>query len=105
LPYTKVPLHTVIKLTPMAYGCLMECIPLNIDAVNTHREKPKNCRPDRTLSEALNEFLEEPADTSKVRTKSEIVYKSDGTKIETIDTDGNILDDYGGDATSDPSFI
>ncbi len=41
LPYTKVPLHTVIKLTPMAYGCLMECIPLEVDAVNTHREKPK----------------------------------------------------------------
>jgi 6-phosphofructo-2-kinase/fructose-2,6-biphosphatase 2 len=41
LPYTKVPLHTVIKLTPMAYGCLMECIPLRVDAVNTHREKPK----------------------------------------------------------------
>jgi hypothetical protein len=41
LPYTKVPLHTVIKLTPMAYGCLMECIPLTTEAVNTHREKPK----------------------------------------------------------------
>jgi hypothetical protein len=25
----------------MAYGCLMECIPLASDAVNTHREKPK----------------------------------------------------------------
>ncbi|CAF3493743.1 unnamed protein product [Adineta steineri] len=105
LPYTKVPLHTVIKLTPMAYGCLMECIPLNIDAVNTHREKPKNCRPDRTLSEALNEFLEEPADTNKVRTKSEIVYRSGGTKIETVDADGNRVEDYAGGANSDPSFI
>jgi len=41
LPYTKVPLHTVIKLTPMAYGCVMECIPLGTESVNTHREKPK----------------------------------------------------------------
>jgi len=41
LPYTKVPLHTVIKLTPMAYGCFMECIPLPVEAVNTHRPKPK----------------------------------------------------------------
>lgn len=41
LPYTKVPLHTVIKLTPMAYGCFMECIPLPIEAVSTHRPKPK----------------------------------------------------------------
>ena len=25
----------------MAYGCVMECIPLATEAVNTHREKPK----------------------------------------------------------------
>jgi hypothetical protein len=25
----------------MAYGCLMECIPLEVEAVNTHRDKPK----------------------------------------------------------------
>ncbi|CAM4893646.1 unnamed protein product [Rotaria socialis] len=103
LPYTKVPLHTVIKLTPMAYGCLMECIPLGTEAVNTHREKPKNCRPDRTVSEALNEFLEEPIDTNKVRTKSEIVYKSGGTKIETIDIDGNRVSDYA--TESDTGFM
>lgn len=41
LPYLKVPLHTVIKLSPQAYGCHIENIPLNVDAVNTHREKPK----------------------------------------------------------------
>lgn len=41
LPYLKVPLHTVIKLSPMAYGCHVEYIKLNVDAVNTHREKPK----------------------------------------------------------------
>ena len=37
----KVPLHTVIKLSPLAYGCQMEQIALNVDAVNTHRDKPK----------------------------------------------------------------
>ena len=41
LPYIKVPLHTVIKLTPMAYGCMMERIPLSIEGVNTQRSKPK----------------------------------------------------------------
>lgn len=41
LPYLKVPLHTVIKLSPLAYGCQMEQIALNVDAVNTHRDKPK----------------------------------------------------------------
>lgn len=40
LPYLKVPLHTVIKLTPVAYGCKVETFQLKVDAVNTHREKP-----------------------------------------------------------------
>jgi len=53
LPYLKVPLHTVIKLKPLAYGCQMEEINLNVDAVNTHREKPKNCFQFRSLTEAL----------------------------------------------------
>jgi 6-phosphofructo-2-kinase/fructose-2,6-biphosphatase 2 len=40
LPYTKIPLHTVIKLTPKAYGCDEERYTLPIDAVDTHRPKP-----------------------------------------------------------------
>ena len=39
LPYVKVPLHTLIKLTPVAYGCEVEMIPFKIDAVDTHRPK------------------------------------------------------------------
>ncbi|XP_007422256.1 6-phosphofructo-2-kinase/fructose-2,6-bisphosphatase 1 isoform X1 [Python bivittatus] len=42
LPYLKCPLHTVLKLTPVAYGCEVESIFLNIEAVNTHRERPKH---------------------------------------------------------------
>lgn len=41
LPYLQVPLHTVMKLTPVAYGCRVEMIPLGVDAVDTHRPKPK----------------------------------------------------------------
>ncbi|KPP63309.1 6-phosphofructo-2-kinase/fructose-2,6-bisphosphatase 4-like [Scleropages formosus] len=41
LPYLKCPLHTVLKLTPVAYGCKVESISLNVDAVNTHRDKPE----------------------------------------------------------------
>lgn len=41
LPYLEVPLHTVIKLSPTAYGCHVEEIKLNIEAVSTHRERPK----------------------------------------------------------------
>ncbi|KAF9565377.1 bifunctional 6-phosphofructo-2-kinase/fructose-2,6-bisphosphate 2-phosphatase [Agrocybe pediades] len=41
LPYIKIPLHTVIKLTPKAYGCDEERYALPIEAVDTHRPKPK----------------------------------------------------------------
>ncbi|KAJ3476515.1 hypothetical protein NLI96_g11102 [Meripilus lineatus] len=40
LPYIKIPLHTVIKLTPKAYGCDEERYALPIKAVDTHRPKP-----------------------------------------------------------------
>ncbi|CAK6958419.1 -phosphofructo-2-kinase/fructose-2%2C6-bisphosphatase 4a isoform X1 [Scomber scombrus] len=53
LPYLKCPLHTVLKLTPVAYGCKVESIFLNVDAVNTHREKPENVEVSRMSEEAL----------------------------------------------------
>ncbi|KAB0404283.1 hypothetical protein E2I00_016757, partial [Balaenoptera physalus] len=40
LPYLRCPLHTIFKLTPVAYGCKVETIKLNVEAVNTHRDKP-----------------------------------------------------------------
>ncbi|RSH91861.1 Fructose-2,6-bisphosphatase [Saitozyma podzolica] len=40
LPYIKIPLHTLIKITPMAYGCHEERYHLPIAAVDTHRPKP-----------------------------------------------------------------
>lgn len=52
LPYVKVPLHTIIKLTPIAYGCLVEHIPLNVKAVDTHRQKPPVVTTGRSLDEA-----------------------------------------------------
>jgi len=39
LPYIKVPLHTLIKLTPQAYGCEAEFIRFPIEAFDTHRPK------------------------------------------------------------------
>ncbi|XP_031701031.1 6-phosphofructo-2-kinase/fructose-2,6-bisphosphatase 4a isoform X2 [Anarrhichthys ocellatus] len=53
LPYLKCPLHTVLKLTPVAYGCKVESISLNVDAVNTHRERPENVEVSRMSKEAL----------------------------------------------------
>ncbi|KAK0551798.1 Fructose-2,6-bisphosphatase [Tilletia horrida] len=40
LPYIKIPLHTVIQLTPKAYGCDEKRFRLPIEAVDTHRPKP-----------------------------------------------------------------
>ncbi|KAK7676133.1 hypothetical protein QCA50_007887 [Cerrena zonata] len=45
LPYIKIPLHTVIKLTPKAYGCDEERYTLPIGAVDTHRPKPGMTQP------------------------------------------------------------
>uniref|UniRef100_A0A8C2ATN3 6-phosphofructo-2-kinase/fructose-2,6-biphosphatase 4b n=1 Tax=Cyprinus carpio TaxID=7962 RepID=A0A8C2ATN3_CYPCA len=45
LPYLKCPLHTVLKLSPVAYGCKVESIYLNVEAVNTHRDKPEVRKP------------------------------------------------------------
>ncbi|OQV16377.1 6-phosphofructo-2-kinase/fructose-2,6-bisphosphatase [Hypsibius exemplaris] len=53
LPYQEIPLHTVVKLTPRAYGCDMVLIPLNVKAVDTHRPQPKNVGLHRTREEAL----------------------------------------------------
>ncbi|NXT71780.1 F262 bisphosphatase, partial [Chaetops frenatus] len=48
LPYLHCPLHTILKLTPVAYGCKVETITLNVEAVNTHRDKPSlNSLPSR----------------------------------------------------------
>ncbi|KAK3846802.1 MAG: 6-phosphofructo-2-kinase-domain-containing protein [Linnemannia gamsii] len=45
LPYIKIPLHTVIQLTPSAYTCEEKRFKVDIEAVDTHRPKPKNGAP------------------------------------------------------------
>ncbi|XP_051768708.1 6-phosphofructo-2-kinase/fructose-2,6-bisphosphatase 4a isoform X5 [Ctenopharyngodon idella] len=53
LPYLKCPLHTVLKLTPVAYGCKVESVCLKVEAVNTHRDRPTNVNVHRTAEDAL----------------------------------------------------
>lgn len=73
LPYIKIPLHTVIELTPKAYGCeekrfkgLLQpkmhvkriplhflCCIVDIDAVDTHRPKVKKSTSIRKLMPSL----------------------------------------------------
>ena len=40
LPWQEVPLHSVIKLSPKAYGCQSELIKFDVSCVSTHRPKP-----------------------------------------------------------------
>lgn len=39
LPYMEVPLHTLIKITPLPTGCSIEMFPLGVHGVNTHRPR------------------------------------------------------------------
>jgi broad specificity phosphatase PhoE/predicted kinase len=41
IPYIEVPLHVVVKLTPLACACKMEKIPFDVPAVSTQRNKIK----------------------------------------------------------------
>lgn len=56
LPYERIPLHTVFKLTPRVDGCQVEeyHIAKDIGASDTHRSRPLECDPNRSLDEALS---------------------------------------------------
>jgi len=53
LPYLSVPLHTIIKLKPTAYGCEVDYVKVPIDAVNTYRGKPKVVSLSRSYDDAM----------------------------------------------------
>lgn len=55
LPYMRVPLHTVYKLTPIAFGCRAEKIAIDVDAVDTHVPHPSRATKgdDSPLSQSL----------------------------------------------------
>ena len=65
LPYIKIPLHTVIKLTPRAYGCEEERYKVPIEAVDTHRPKPNAPPPDIKISHVREYFTPEPTKPAK----------------------------------------
>ncbi|KAF9167010.1 Fructose-2,6-bisphosphatase [Actinomortierella ambigua] len=48
LPYIKIPLHTLIQLTPRAYMCEEKRYKVDIEAVDTHRPKPKRSKDSAT---------------------------------------------------------
>jgi 6-phosphofructo-2-kinase/fructose-2,6-biphosphatase 2 len=59
LPYIKIPLHTVIELTPKAYGCEEKRFKVDIEAVDTHRPKTKRSASVRKIHDS--EKLKLPA--------------------------------------------
>nr|XP_009859210.1 6-phosphofructo-2-kinase/fructose-2,6-bisphosphatase 1 isoform X2 [Ciona intestinalis] len=83
LPYLECPLHTVMKLTPVAYGCKVESFPLGINAVDTHRPKPQNVSttrepdkalettPDYPIKEQINSSAEESESSSEDEASTE----------------------------------
>jgi len=53
LPYVKIPLHTVMKVTYDGTRNIVESTFMNIECVDTHRSKPTNCDTDRNFVEAI----------------------------------------------------
>lgn len=53
IPYMKVPLHTLIKLTLRGYEYTMETVKMPVDCVDTNRCKPMNCDVTRSKDEVL----------------------------------------------------
>ncbi|KAI8332437.1 6-phosphofructo-2-kinase-domain-containing protein [Chlamydoabsidia padenii] len=61
LPYIKIPLHTLIELTPKAYYCEEKFYKADIPAVDTHRPKPTERRPPTTTQAVLGSGGEVPS--------------------------------------------
>ncbi|XP_037701223.1 6-phosphofructo-2-kinase/fructose-2,6-bisphosphatase 3 isoform X2 [Choloepus didactylus] len=72
MPYLKCPLHTVLKLTPIAYGCRVESIYLNVESVNTHRERSEDAKkgPNPLMRRNSVTPLASPEPTKKPRINS-----------------------------------
>ncbi|KAK2173714.1 hypothetical protein NP493_854g01030 [Ridgeia piscesae] len=60
LPYLNVPLHTVVKLTPVAYGCLVEYISLHVECVDTFRPRPQVAKRKRSSKPGRRALMVDP---------------------------------------------
>ncbi|CDR98797.1 probable FBP26-fructose-2,6-bisphosphatase [Sporisorium scitamineum] len=73
LPYIKIPLHTVIQLTPKAYGCDEKRFQLPIEAVDTHRPKPlRSEMDDHPPTPPLDPMEEEATSAPPSQTKPDV---------------------------------
>lgn len=66
LPYIKIPLHTLIQLTPKAYTCEEKRYKVDIEAVDTHRPKPRAGAPKTDAGQPMDHIpTEAEANTGK----------------------------------------
>jgi len=55
MPYEKIPLHTLFKVTLDEDGInLIEEVKMAVECVDTYRPKPSNCRVDRSFAESIS---------------------------------------------------
>jgi len=55
MPYEKIPLHTLFKVTLDEDGInLIEEVKIAVECVDTYRPKPSNCRVDRSFAESIS---------------------------------------------------
>ncbi|KAF9954555.1 Fructose-2,6-bisphosphatase [Mortierella alpina] len=59
LPYIKIPLHTVIQLSPGPYACEEKRFKVDIEAVDTHRPKPKTTTSHNEVKEHVETVVPE----------------------------------------------
>ncbi|ORX54124.1 fructose-2,6-bisphosphatase [Hesseltinella vesiculosa] len=69
LPYARIPLHTLIELTPVAYGCKEKFYTVDIEAVDTYR--PKSAGVQQALHKSLTSPVQQVPGAS-----GEIIYPS-----------------------------
>lgn len=81
MPYLKCPLHTVLKLTPVAYGCKVESIYLNVEAVNTHRDRPEVSSFTPPPPSSRSSLALEPRSKSRNRLLKQEVKRGPGTLL------------------------
>ncbi|XP_037037653.1 6-phosphofructo-2-kinase/fructose-2,6-bisphosphatase-like isoform X1 [Bradysia coprophila] len=53
VPYINVPLHTLLAVRSYGYEFQVETIPLQVKCVDTFRQQPKNCSPERSEADVL----------------------------------------------------
>ncbi|SAL97957.1 hypothetical protein [Absidia glauca] len=90
MPYIKIPLHTLIELTPKAYGCEEKRYKVDIDAVDTHRPKP-TVETKKPKSSKLAIQIDSPSIASSPSTS--VTSSPTGSKVP-VGASGEIVRDF-----------